>query len=113
MSCLISFELSKTSATVLTLCGTLKNILLVIISVLIWGTIITLSQLVGYTIGLCGLLSYSLGWESILKLLKTTVDIWQEVVFEYNLEGWRGTLLTFLGSLAVFFYVRYITNSLT
>ena len=74
---------------------------------------INTSQVVGYTIALCGLVLYSLGWETILGLWKTTVATLQEIVFEYELEGWRGTLLTLVGAVVVFLYVVFVTNSVS
>lgn len=52
----------------MTLTGILKNILLVIISVLIWRTNITPLQVLGYAIALAGLLYYSLGWDQLVVL---------------------------------------------
>lgn len=51
---------------VLTLCGVLKDILLVGASILIWGTPISLLQMFGYSIALGGLIYYKLGTD-ILK----------------------------------------------
>jgi hypothetical protein len=50
---------------VLTLCGVLKDILLVCASVLIWGTPVTAIQLFGYSIALSGLVYFKLGGEKI------------------------------------------------
>ena len=52
----------------MTLTGILKNILLVIISVLIWRTTISPLQVLGYAIALAGLLYYSLGWDQLVLL---------------------------------------------
>jgi hypothetical protein len=49
----------------MTLCGILKNILLVIISVMIWHTAVSWLQILGYAIATAGLIYYSLGWEQI------------------------------------------------
>ncbi|KAK3297578.1 triose-phosphate transporter family-domain-containing protein [Chaetomium fimeti] len=62
------FLIGKTSGLVMTLTGILKNILLVIISVLIWGTNIAPLQVLGYAIALAGLLYYSLGWDQLVLL---------------------------------------------
>ncbi|KAK4127361.1 TPT-domain-containing protein [Parathielavia appendiculata] len=62
------FLIGKTSGLVMTLTGILKNILLVIISVLIWHTAITCLQFLGYAIALAGLLYYSLGKDQLLAL---------------------------------------------
>jgi hypothetical protein len=48
------------------LTGILKNILLVIASVIIWKTAITPLQLIGYAIACFGLVYYSLGWEQMV-----------------------------------------------
>jgi hypothetical protein len=56
----------------MTLTGILKNILLVIISVMIWHTAISWLQFAGYTIALAGLVYYSLGWDQITALAQAT-----------------------------------------
>ena len=56
-------EIGKTSSLVLTLSGVLKDILLVALSVIIWGTPVTALQLFGYAIALGGLIWYKLGGE--------------------------------------------------
>lgn len=61
----VVFLIGKTSSLVLTLCGVLKDILLVCASVLIWGTPVTAIQLVGYSIALSGLVYFKLGGEKI------------------------------------------------
>jgi hypothetical protein len=59
---------------VLTLSGVLKDILLVIISILIWSTPVTKLQVFGYSIALTGLMWYKLGTDQIkeqyLKVLR-------------------------------------------
>jgi hypothetical protein len=57
----------------MTLTGILKNILLVIASVMIWNTTITALQFFGYGLALAGLVYYSLGWEQIVVL---TSSVW-------------------------------------
>jgi hypothetical protein len=49
----------------MTLCGVLKNILLVIASVIIWGSVITGLQFIGYGIATAGLIYYGVGYEGI------------------------------------------------
>lgn len=58
-------QIGKTSSLVLTLCGVLKDILLVTFSILYWGTTVTFLQFVGYGVALCGLVYYKLGGEKI------------------------------------------------
>lgn len=55
----------------MTLTGILKNILLVIISVMIWHTNISWLQFLGYAIALGGLVYYSIGWDQITALSQT------------------------------------------
>ncbi|KAI1764071.1 TPT-domain-containing protein [Hypoxylon sp. FL1150] len=54
--------IGKTSGLILVLTGILKNILLVIAAVAVWGTPIASLQLIGYTLALVGLLLYQSGW---------------------------------------------------
>lgn len=49
------------------LTGILKNILLVIMSVIIWSTAITPLQYIGYGVACVGLVVYSLGWEQMVN----------------------------------------------
>ncbi|KAF7558039.1 hypothetical protein G7046_g5907 [Stylonectria norvegica] len=57
------FLIGKTSGLVMTLTGMLKNILLVVISIIIWHTTVTGLQSLGYGIALAGLAYYSIGYE--------------------------------------------------
>ncbi|KAK1687869.1 triose-phosphate transporter [Colletotrichum godetiae] len=59
------FLIGKTSGLVMTLTGILKNILLIVVSVLIWHTSITALQFVGYAVALFGLVIYSTGWDQL------------------------------------------------
>jgi hypothetical protein len=52
----------------MTLTGILKQVLLVMVSVMISHTHIALLQFVGYSIALAGLVYYSLGWDQIVTL---------------------------------------------
>ena len=54
-------QIGKTSSLVLTLSGVLKDILLVITSVVIWYSPLTVLQIFGYSIALGGLVLYKLG----------------------------------------------------
>ncbi|KAL7625056.1 hypothetical protein AAE478_004270 [Parahypoxylon ruwenzoriense] len=62
--------IGKTSGLVLVLTGILKNILLVITAVMIWGTPIAPIQLLGYGIALVSLLLYQSGWREISETLE-------------------------------------------
>lgn len=56
----------------MTLTGILKNILLVIVSVMIWSTQIAPLQVVGYALALAGLLYYSLGYDQLVQAYQTS-----------------------------------------
>ncbi|KAK1835852.1 putative solute carrier family 35 member C2 [Podospora conica] len=74
-------QIGKTSGLVMTLTGILKNILLVIVSVMIWNTSISFLQFVGYGIALAGLVYYSLGWEQIVTVT-TAFWTWLRAVWD-------------------------------
>ncbi|CAF3487538.1 unnamed protein product [Fusarium graminearum] len=61
----VVFLIGKTSAVVLTLCGVLKDILLVGASMMIWGTQVSPLQFFGYSIALGGMVYYKLGYEQL------------------------------------------------
>jgi hypothetical protein len=71
-------QIGKTSGLVLTLCGVLKDILLVIASVLIWGTMISNLQMFGYTIALLGMLWFRLGKDKVKEYLSQGSRSWTE-----------------------------------
>ncbi|KAK6848909.1 hypothetical protein PG995_012742 [Apiospora arundinis] len=57
--------IGKTSGLVLHLTGILKNILLVVASVFIWGTAITPLQILGYGTALTGFVFYKSSWSDL------------------------------------------------
>jgi hypothetical protein len=63
---------------VLTLCGILKDILLVMCSMLIWGTQVSLTQFFGYSIALGGLLYYKLGADQLKQHVSQAGRSWAE-----------------------------------
>jgi hypothetical protein len=65
----VCIQIGKTSALVLTLSGVLKDILLVVASMVIFQDPVTLVQAFGYGIALMGLVYYRLGAEGISNLL--------------------------------------------
>ncbi|KAG0645359.1 putative sugar phosphate phosphate translocator [Hyphodiscus hymeniophilus] len=74
----VVFLIGKTSGLVLTLCGVLKDILLVIASIIIWGTMISTLQIFGYSIALCGMLWFKLGPEKLKEVLSNVTRSWAE-----------------------------------
>ena len=62
----------------MTLCGVLKDVLLVAASILIWGTPISGLQYFGYSLALCGLIYYRLGAATIKAQFSEGQRIWAE-----------------------------------
>ena len=62
----------------MTLCGVLKDILLVAASIAIWGTPISALQYFGYSIALAGLVYYKLGAETIKAQFSDLGRLWAE-----------------------------------
>lgn len=71
-------QIGKTSAVVMTLCGVLKDILLVAASIMIWGTPVTALQYFGYSIALCGLVYFKLGGDTIKGQFSEANRQWAE-----------------------------------
>ncbi|KAK0634854.1 triose-phosphate transporter family-domain-containing protein [Bombardia bombarda] len=61
----VVFLIGKTSSLVLTLCGVLKDVMLVVASMVIWGTQVSGLQFFGYSIALGGMVYYKLGYEAL------------------------------------------------
>ncbi|PYH86094.1 integral membrane protein [Aspergillus uvarum CBS 121591] len=72
--------IGKTSGLTMTLVSVPKNILLIVCSIVIWGSPVSSLQVVGYGIALLGLLYYSLGWRTIQPLCEAAST---------KLRGWR------------------------
>ncbi|KFY26958.1 hypothetical protein V493_03768 [Pseudogymnoascus sp. VKM F-4281 (FW-2241)] len=71
------FLIGKTSSLVLTLCGVIKNVGIVVLSVILWGTIVSGLQWLGYSIATAGLIYYSLGWDGIKTACSQGQAIWE------------------------------------
>ncbi|KAL8744626.1 MAG: hypothetical protein Q9190_003154 [Brigantiaea leucoxantha] len=74
----VVFLIGRTSSLVLTLCGVLKDILLVFASIAIWGTPVSALQYFGYSIALGGLIYYKLGGEMIRAQFSEANRAWAE-----------------------------------
>ena len=62
----------------MTLCGVLKDILLVFASIMIWGTPVSALQYFGYGIALCGLIYFKLGADTIKAQFSEANRQWAE-----------------------------------
>lgn len=76
----------------MTLCGVLKNILLVLASILIWGTIITPLQFIGYAIATVGLIYYGVGYDGMVTYYTATAA-YTKKLWEGEADAPTGTLL--------------------
>lgn len=56
--------------------GVFKNILLVLASVIFWGTIITPLQLIGYAIATIGLIYFGVGYDGIVTYCAAAKRMW-------------------------------------
>ncbi|KKA19518.1 DUF250 domain membrane protein [Rasamsonia emersonii CBS 393.64] len=74
----VVFLIGKTSSLVMTLCGVLKDILLVAASMIIWHTPVTATQFFGYSIALAGLVYYKLGGDKIREYTSQANRSWAE-----------------------------------
>lgn len=98
----------------MTLTSIFKNILLVILSVVIWHTQITELQILGYGTALAGLLYYSVSKEQLLRLWRGTptypsekgaLDPGEE---EYTYTWLRFAVLSLLGFFSVVLAVAFL-----
>ncbi|KAI9683367.1 MAG: hypothetical protein M1829_005439 [Trizodia sp. TS-e1964] len=74
----VVFLIGKTSGLVLTLCGVLKDILLIVASMAIFGSIISSLQFFGYAIALGGLIYYKLGSDKLKDVIGEGSRAWGE-----------------------------------
>lgn len=70
--------IGKTSAVVLTLCGVLKDIMLVAASMAIWGTPVSGLQFFGYSVALGGMVYYKLGYDQFKGYIGEAGRHWAE-----------------------------------
>ena len=72
------FQIGKTSSLVMTLSGVLKDILLVLASMLIFRDPVSGLQAFGYTIALCGLVYYKLGADKLKDYISHGQRSWAD-----------------------------------
>ncbi|KFY42536.1 hypothetical protein V494_02369 [Pseudogymnoascus sp. VKM F-4513 (FW-928)] len=97
------FLIGKTSSLVLTLCGVIKNVGIVVLSVILWGTIVSGLQWIGYSIASAALIYYSLGWEGIKNALSQGQTMWESRGM--NLRGKNLTVIAAVGVITTFLLV--------
>ena len=99
---LTGLQIGKTSSLVLTLCGVLKDIMLVCASMLIWGTQVSALQFFGYSLALSGMLYYKLGAEQLKGYASQLGRSWSEF----------GVQRPALRKMVVFFAILLMTLAL-
>ncbi len=97
----------------MTLCGVLKNILLVVASVLIWGTVVSGLQVLGYGIALVGLTYYGVGYKGMVAYYTgaraLAVEIWEgHVSGEKKFEEGIGPKRKVWQNLGMAFFVCFV-----
>ncbi|KAK6346950.1 hypothetical protein TWF696_007046 [Orbilia brochopaga] len=95
----VVFLIGKTSSLVLTLCGVLKDILLVVISVAWIHDPVKPLQVFGYSIALAGLIYYRLGADKLKELSKDGLMRWNEYGTKYPV--YRKAAVFVVGALAL------------
>ncbi|PMD61906.1 duf250 domain protein membrane protein [Hyaloscypha bicolor E] len=114
----VVFLIGRTSGLVLTLCGVLKDIMLVAFSILVWGTPMSRLQAFGYSVAIIGMLYYKLGQKELKPYIAEAGRRWSE--FGANRPVLRKllvtgavftTLILVLGSLAPTYAPEYDPSS--
>ncbi len=93
-------QIGKTSVLVLTLCGVLKDIMLVGASMAIWGTPVTGLQYFGYSISLAGMVYFKLGYDTLKGYAAEANRQWAE--FGATRPAWRKIVIAAGAVLLVF-----------
>ncbi|KAK4130836.1 TPT-domain-containing protein [Trichocladium antarcticum] len=105
----VVFLIGKTSSLVLTLCGVLKDVLLVVASMIIWGTQVSGLQFFGYSIALGGMVYYKLGFEAIKGYAGEAGRQWAD--FGNRQPVLRRLSIILLTLLAIFFVLNGLAPS--
>lgn len=93
----------------MTLCGVLKDILLVAASMMIWSTPVTALQFFGYSISLIGLVYYKLGADKIKEYTSQTGRAWAEYGATHPAQ--RRFVIIGASLLVFFLFVGYMAPS--
>ncbi|KAI0479090.1 TPT-domain-containing protein [Xylariaceae sp. FL0804] len=99
----VVFLIGKTSAVIMTLCGVLKDVLLVMASMLIWATPISGLQAFGYSIALGGMVYYKLGFDALKGYAGEAGRQWAE--FGAARPALRKVVV--IGSVLIFVFILF------
>ncbi|MCJ1314587.1 hypothetical protein MMC25_008269 [Agyrium rufum] len=95
------FLIGRTSSLVLTLCGVLKDIILVFASIMIWGTPVTGLQFFGYSLSLSAMVYYKLGGGPLKGFFAEFSRQWAEYGAKHPAQRKIVVFLTILVTLAL------------
>lgn len=87
----------------MTLCGVLKDILLVVASMVIWNTPVTALQFFGYSIALSGLVYYKLGGDKLREYAGQANRSWSEYGVKH--PGQRKGII--IGAVVLVFFLLF------
>lgn len=104
----VVFLIGRTSSLVMTLCGVLKDIILIVASCVLFQTPVTPLQLFGYTISLIGLIVYKTSMATIREQVNYSMMRWSDFGARYP---HRRKLVVFAGIAALFFTVYFAHDS--
>ncbi|KAI5863394.1 TPT-domain-containing protein [Durotheca rogersii] len=99
----VVFLIGKTSAVIMTLCGVLKDVMLVLASMAIWGTPVSGLQAFGYSIALAGMVYYKLGFDALKGYASEAGRQWAE--FGVARPALRKVIV--VGSVVLFVFILF------
>lgn len=105
----VVFLIGKTSSLVMTLCGVLKDILLVAASMMLWNTPVSPLQFFGYSVALIGLVYYKLGGDKMREYTSQAGRAWTE--YGNTKPGQRKFVIFGAAALVFFLFVGAMAPS--
>ncbi|KAH7054600.1 DUF250 domain membrane protein [Macrophomina phaseolina] len=107
----VVFLIRRTSAVVMTLCGILKNILIVVASMVLFQDPVTVTQAVGFVISLSGLIYYRLGSANFIHVGANMVKFWEELGEQRAIDVKVAVAALFVYVLAILVVGGYFFHS--
>ncbi|EKG19541.1 protein of unknown function DUF250 [Macrophomina phaseolina MS6] len=107
----VVFLIRRTSAVVMTLCGILKNILIVVASMVLFQDPVTVTQAVGFVISLSGLIYYRLGSANFIHVGGNMVKFWEELGEQRAIDVKVAVAALFVYVLAILVVGGYFFHS--
>lgn len=105
----VVFLIGRTSSLVMTLCGVLKDIILIVLSCILFQTPVTPLQLFGYSISLMGLIIYKTSMATIREQINYGMMKWSDFGARYP----HRRKLVVLGGIGALFVLAYAAHDST